>query len=121
MMNGPDRKPMHADLTLRGTTLMLGSENPDRGSRSAKTLGGSAVTLHFTVENADKVIAKAIKLGATLVMPVTDMFWGDRCGVVADADGNNWMIATHIAELTADEMKKKMKEQTSGQASAAAA
>jgi hypothetical protein len=50
-----------------------------------------------------------------------DMFWGDRCGVVADADGNNWMIATHIAELTAEEMKKKMKEQTSGQASAAAA
>ena len=119
IMKGPDGKPMHAELALRGTTLMLGAENPDRGVRSAKTLGGSAVTLYLTVENADKVVAKAIKLGANVVMPVMDMFWGDRCGTVADADGNTWMIATHVGEPTAAEMKKKMKEQTGGQAAAA--
>jgi len=121
LMKGPDGKLMHAELTLRGTTLMLGPENPDRGARSAKTLGGSAVALYLTVENADKVVAKAIKLGASVVMPVMDMFWGDRCGTVADADGNNWWIVTHVAEPTAQEMNKKMKQQTSGQAAVAAA
>jgi PhnB protein len=121
VMKGPDGKLMHAELTLRGTTLMLGPENPARGARSAKTLGGSAVALYLTVENADKVFAKAVRLGASVVMPVMDMFWGDRCGTVADADGNNWWIVTHVAEPTPQEMKKKMKQQASGQAAAAVA
>jgi PhnB protein len=121
VMKGPDGKPMHAELSLRGTTLMLGPENPGRGARSAKTLGGSAATLYVTVENADKVVAKAIKLGASVVMPVTDMFWGDRCGTVADPDGNNWMVATHVAEPTAEDIKKSMKAQARGQAAAARA
>jgi len=120
VMKGPDGKPMHADLTLRGTRLMLGSENPDRGVRSAKSLGGSAVTLYVTSENADKTVAKAVKLGATIVMPVMDMFWGDRCGTVADADGYQWMIATHMAEPTPQEMNRKMKEMARGQAASAA-
>ena len=118
IMNGPDGKPIHAELTLRGTTLMLGPEIPQMGSRSAKTLGASPVTLYLTAENADKVVAKAVKLGATQKGPVMDMFWGDRCGTIVDPDGNTWMIATHIAEPTAQEMKKKMKEM-SGQAGAA--
>jgi PhnB protein len=119
-MKGPDGKAMHAELTLRGSTLMLGPENHQRGVRSAKTLGGSAVTLYLTVEDVDKVVAKATRLGAKVVMPVTDMFWGDRSGTVSDADGNNWMIATHVAEPTAQEMEHKMKEQTGGQAAGGA-
>src|ERR1700730_3888661 len=113
VMNGSDGKPVHAELTLRGTTLMLGPEIPQMGSRSAKTLGGSPVTLYLTVENADKVVAKATKLGATQKGPVMDMFWGDRCGTIVDPDGNAWMFATHIAEPTPQEMKKKMKEMSS--------
>src|SRR5882762_7260662 len=81
IMNGPDGKPMHAELTLRGTTLMLGPENPERGARSAKTLGASPVTLYLTTENVEKVVATAVKLGGTPKMPVMDMFWGDRCGI----------------------------------------
>lgn len=118
IMNGPDGKPIHAELTLRGTTLMLGPEIPQMGSRSAKTLGASPVTLYVTAENTDKVVAKAVKLGATQKGPVMEMFWGDRCGTIVDPDGNTWMIATHVAEPTAQEMKKKMKEM-SGQAGAA--
>jgi PhnB protein len=90
------------------------------GSQSAKTLGGSPVTLYLTAESADKVVAKAVKLGATQKGPVMDMFWGDRCGTIVDPDGNTWMIATHVAEPTAQEMKKKMKEM-SGQTGAASA
>src|SRR3989449_5004409 len=100
IMNGPDGKPIHAELTLRGTLLMLGPECPERGARSAKTLGASPVTLYLMTESADKTVAKAVKLGATVTCPVMDMFWGDRCGNVVDPDGYAWMIATHIAEPT---------------------
>lgn len=111
IMNGPDGKPMHAELTLRNTTLMLGPENPQRGVRSAKSIGASPVSLYLTTENVDKTVAKALKLGATAQGPVMDMFWGDRCGTVIDPDGYSWMIGTHMAEPTAQEMKKKMMEQ----------
>jgi PhnB protein len=109
IMNGPDRKPVHAELTLRGTTLMLGPENPQMGGRSANTLGGSPVTLYLLTENADKTIAKAVKLGATVKAPAAEAFWGDRVGTVVDPDGNSWMIATHVSEPTPQEMAKKMK------------
>jgi PhnB protein len=121
IMNGPDGKPMHAELTLRGTTLMLGPENPQMGFRSAKTLGNSPATLYLLTEDADKMVAKAVKLGATSKGPVMDMFWGDRIGTVVDPEGYTWMIATHIAELTPQEMKKKMKEQMASQAGSAPA
>ena len=107
---GPDGKPMHTELTLRGTTLMLGPEMPG-WTKSAKTMGGSPSTLYLYVENADKVFAKALKLGATQRMPVMEMFWGDRCGSLIDLEGYPWSVATHIAEPTPREMAKKMKEQ----------
>jgi|SRR5579862_577477 len=115
IMNGPDGKPIHAELTLRGTTLMLGPEMPERGARSAKNVGASPATLYLLTENVDKVVAKAIKLGATPQMAVTDMFWGDRVGSVLDPDGNHWMIATHASEPTPKEMAKRMKEMMQGQ------
>src|SRR5262249_14462930 len=79
IMNGPDGKPMHAELTLRGTTLMLGPENSTMGKRSAKSVGASPAALYLYVENVDKVVDKAAKLGAVGQGPVMDMFWGDRC------------------------------------------
>jgi PhnB protein len=115
IMNGPDGKAIHAELTLRGTTLMLGPEVPQMGSRSAKTIGASPASSYLLTENADKVVEKAAKLGATSNGPVMDMFWGDRCGSVIDPEGYTWMIATHIAEPTPQEMKKKMKEQAASQ------
>ena len=110
IMNGPDGKPIHGELTLRGTTLMLGPEMAQMGARSAKTIGASPATLYLLTENADKAVAKAVKLGATQKGPVADMFWGDRCGAIVDPDGYTWMIATHVAEPTPQEMKKKMDE-----------
>lgn len=113
VMNGPDGKPMHAELALRGNVIMLGPENPERGARSAKAAGGSPASLYLYTENADKVTAKAVKLGATAQGPVTDMFWGDRTGTIIDPEGYLWMIATHKAEPTPKEMNAKMKEQMS--------
>jgi len=115
IMNGPDGKPVHAELTLRGTTLMLGPEIPQMASRSAKTIGASPASLYLLTEDADKMVAKAVKLGATAKGPVMDMFWGDRCGTVVDPEGYTWMVATHREEPTPQEMKKKMKEQMTSQ------
>ncbi|HLH43177.1 MAG TPA: VOC family protein [Bryobacteraceae bacterium] len=118
--NGPDKKPIHAELTLRGTTLMLAPEMPQMGLRSAKTLGGSPITLYLLTEDADKMVAKAAKLGATVKAPVAEMFWGDRVGTVEDPDGNRWMIATHVADPTPQERMKKMKEMSAAPAGTSA-
>jgi uncharacterized glyoxalase superfamily protein PhnB len=119
IMNGPDGKPMHAELRLRDATLMLGPENPQRGARTANTIGGSPAVLYLMTENVDKVIAKAVKLGAKPMGPVMDMFWGDRVGTIVDPDGNTWMISTHMSEPTPQEMKKRMMEAVRTQASGA--
>ena len=110
-----------AGHTLRGTTLMLGPENEAMGKRSAKSLGGSPASLFVYVENVDKVVGKATKLGATSQGPVMDMFWGDRCGTIVDPEGYSWMVGTHKAEPTAKEMKEKMMEMMRQQSTAAAA
>jgi PhnB protein len=111
IMNGPDGKAIHAELTLRGTTLMLGPEMPKMGNRGAKTVGASPTTIYLLTENVDKTVAKSVKLGASTKGPVMDMFWGDRCGTVVDPEGYTWMVATHIAQPTPKEMQQKMKEQ----------
>ena len=125
MMKGPDGKPVHAELSLRGAVLMLGPESPAMGRRTAKNIGASPASLYLYVENVDKVVEKATKLGATSQGPVMDMFWGDRCGTVVDPDGYSWMIGTHKAEPTAKEMKrgmlemmKQMKQQPAGDVAA---
>ena len=109
-MNGPDGKPIHAELTLRGTALMLSPEFPQQGRLSPKAGGGCPVTLYVLTENADKMVAKAVKLGATPHGPVIDMFWGDRVGTIVDPEGYTWMIATHTSEPTPKEMKDNMKK-----------
>ena len=121
IMDGPDGKAMHAELTLRGATLMLGPENPQMGSRSARTIGASPASLYLLTEKVDKVVANAVKLGATPKGPVMDMFWGDRCGTVVDPEGYTWMVATHMAEPTPAEMRKRMKEQMASRPAASAA
>jgi PhnB protein len=85
---------MLAELRLRDTTLMLGPEGPQ--ARSAKSIGSTPVILYLTTEALDKVIAKAVKLGARLLARVRGEFLGDRTATIVDPEGNTWMIATHI-------------------------
>jgi PhnB protein len=121
IMNGPDGKAVHGELTLRGTTIMLTPEMPQMGSRSAKAVGASPTSLYLLTENVDKVVARAIKLGGAAKGPVMDMFWGDRCGAVVDPEGYLWMVATHKAEPAPKDMQQKMKEQMASQQAARAA
>ena len=91
----------------------------ERGYLSAKNAGASPATLYLYTENVDKLVAKALKLGATAQGPVMDMFWGDRSGTIVDPEGYKWMIATHKADPTPAEMKKGMAEMMKAMASAA--
>jgi len=93
-------EPIHAELTLRDTTVMLTPEVKNRGARSAKTIGGSSVVMYLMVDNVDKVIAKAMKLGGKQFGRVQEVFFGVRRGHIIDPDGHDWMIATHVTEYS---------------------
>jgi PhnB protein len=107
---GPDGKLMHACIRIGGAAVMLVDEMPQCNAFGPKTLKGSPVTIHLFVDDADAVFDRAAKAGATPVMPVQDMFWGDRYGVVTDPFGHNWSIATHVRDLTPEEIQKGMLE-----------
>lgn len=107
VMRAPDGKIGHAELELGGSLIMLADEFPDMGACSPKTLGGSAVGLHVYVEDADATVAAAATEGATIVRPVADQFYGDRLGQIEDPWGHRWSIASHIEDVSPDEMAKR--------------
>jgi len=111
VMRGPDGKPMHAELKLRDSVLMLGPEWPDKQGYSAKSLGNTPTTLYLYVEDVDRLATQAVNAGAKLLQPPADMFWGDRTAVLVDPDGNKWMLATHKSEPTPEQMEAEMKKQ----------
>jgi PhnB protein len=99
---------------------MLGPENAAMGKSTAKSVGASPMGLYLYVENVDKVVDKATRLGATSDGSVMDMFWGDRCGTIVDPDGYTWTVGTHKAEPTTKAMKVKMLEMMGQQEASAA-
>jgi PhnB protein len=105
---GEGGKLMHASIQIGDSKVFLVDENPSWQCRGPKLLGGTPVTIHLSVEDVDAVFAKAVAAGATPVMPVADMFWGDRYGIVADPFGHHWSIATHMFDLTPEEVQANM-------------
>jgi uncharacterized glyoxalase superfamily protein PhnB len=109
----PDgRRIMHAALRIGKSVLFLNDDFPEYcgGKSSTPTaLTGTPVTIHHYVENCDAAIKRAQDAGATVSMPPMDMFWGDRYGVVVDPYGHKWSFATHIKDLTPDEVEAGMK------------
>jgi len=98
---------MHAQIKVGDSIIMLVDEFPQMGCKGPLTLGGTAVFLHLYVENADAAFARAVAAGATSVMPVNDMFWGDRYGVVTDPFGHAWSLATHKEDLTPGQIAER--------------
>ncbi len=107
---GPDGRIMHAMIQIGDSFVMMMDEFPEMGTKSPDTIGGTAVTLHLYVEDADKTFNKAVDAGAKPVMPIMDAFWGDRYGVVTDPFGHSWAIATHQRDLNPEELKKAGEE-----------
>jgi PhnB protein len=108
-MPGPDGRLMHAAMRLEGRFFFLADDFPEyhQGkSHSPKVMGATSVTIHRYVTDTDAAIDRAKKAGATVIMPATDMFWGDRYGQVKDPFGHHWALATHIKDMTMQEMAK---------------
>ena len=108
-MPGPDGRIMHAELKIGDSMIMLADENPAAGIMSPKTVGGYSVGLHLYVENADAVIQKAVENGATTLRAIKNQFYGDRSGALLDPFGHHWNIATHVEDVSEEEMRKRMK------------
>lgn len=120
---GPDGRIMHAAVAINGAMLMLADEMKEMGTLGPNTLGGSPVTLHLNVANADAAIERAAAAGATVVMPAENMFWGDRYGQVKDPWGHSWSIAHPLSDkvMTEDELKEAAKDAMCGVANPAGA
>ena len=106
VMKMPGGAVMHAEVCIGNSTVMLTAENPQWNMKSAETLGGSPVSMHIYVEDADKLFNRAVEAGCEITGPIMDAFWGDRYGKVKDPFGIQWGLATHIADLTPDEIAK---------------
>ncbi len=101
---------MHAEIKIGDSMIMLNDELPGMGEQSPQTLGGRTASIFLYVEDADAVHAKAVAAGGTARMPVTEMFWGDRMGRIADPFGHEWAISTHTQDLSVEEIKKRGQE-----------
>lgn len=106
---GAADKLMHAQIRIGDSNIMLVDEMPEWGSLGPSALKGTPVTLHLYVSDADATFAQAIAAGATVKMPLADAFWGDRYGILVDPFGHQWSIATHIRDVSPDEMQQAMK------------
>ena len=105
---GPSGKLMHAMIKIGDSSLMLTDEMPECGSLGPNALKGTPVTLHIYVNDVDAFVARAVAAGATLTMPVQDMFWGDRYGRLVDPFGHQWSVATHLRDLSPAEIQEAM-------------
>ncbi len=111
----PQGKIMHACIRIGDSAVMLADENPECGGLGPKSLKGSPVTIHLQVEDADAAFQRAVAAGANVTMPLQDMFWGDRFSVIEDPFGHSWSIATHMRDLTPEEIQQAAQEMFSQQ------
>ena len=106
-MPGPGDKVGHAEIEIGDSVIMLADEHPDMNAHGPKTVGGTPVTLHVYVEDADAVFERAVQAGAKALRPVEDQFYGDRLGEFEDPFGHRWSVATHVEDVTPEEMEKR--------------
>jgi uncharacterized glyoxalase superfamily protein PhnB len=107
----PDGKLGHAMIRIGDSNIMLADEFEGCGSAGPATLKGTPVTLHLYVPDVDAQFERALTAGATVKMPLADMFWGDRYGIVEDPFGHRWSIATHKREVAPEEMAAAMQRE----------
>jgi len=108
---GPDGKSlMHAEIRVGNSRIMLGDESPAMGCLAPVTLGGPGGSLYVYVPDVDAAFKRAVAAGAKALMPVTDMFYGDRFGQVEDPSGHRWGLATHVEDVAPEEMMRRQRE-----------
>ena len=105
-MPGPGGKIMHAEIRIGDSVIMLNDEMPEMGARSPKAYGGTPVRFYVYVDDVDAAWKRAVDAGARPVMPLQDMFWGDRTGCLEDPFGHLWNLAQHVGDPTPEEIQK---------------
>lgn len=110
-MNRPDGKVGHAEIKIGDSPVMLADENPDMGALSPQTVGGCPLSFLIYVEDVDTVFAQAVAAGAKVAAEVEDKFYGDRAGGVSDPFGYTWYIATHVEDVSPEEIGKRAAQQ----------
>lgn len=113
-MEMPNGKVAYAELKIGDSKIMLSSECPEQGTKSPKTLGGSAMSIYLYVKNVDATMKTAVTLGAKIIREAEDMFYGDRSGGIQDPSGHHWYVSTHIEDITPAELKKRAAEMFGG-------
>jgi PhnB protein len=111
-MPGPDGRLGHAELELGDSVIMLADENPEMGARGPRSVGGSPVTIHVYVDDVDAAFERALQAGAKTLQAVDDRFYGDRAGQLEDPFGHHWSLATHVEDVSPEEMSKRVAEMT---------
>ena len=106
-LSEPTGRIGHAELDFGGTTLMLSDEFPEYNIYGPQTIGGTSLTIHLHVDDADALIRRAVAAGATVVRPAQDQFYGERSGTVRDPFGHEWNIGHHIEDVATDEMQRR--------------
>ncbi len=99
---------VHAEIQIGDSRVMLAEENLQEGARSPLTLKGTPVNIYLYVPDVDATYSKAVAAGAKGTTPLSNMFWGDRYGEVSDPFGHRWSLATHIEDVSPEEMAKRM-------------
>jgi PhnB protein len=115
-MPTPDGRVAHAELRIGDSRIMVGDEMPEMGASSPQTVGGTAVAIFLYVKDVDAWFARATAAGATVEMPLADMFWGDRYGKLVDPFGHKWSMAMHIEDVSPKEMARRSAEAMADQA-----
>jgi PhnB protein len=110
----PPEKVGHAELEIGDALVMLSDEYPEMNAVSPKTVGGTPVTVMVYVEDVDATVARAVALGATVVRPIEDQFYGDRSGRFEDPWGHDWYVATHVEDVSPEEMERRAAEMAGG-------
>ena len=113
-METPDGGIGHAELDIGDSLVMLSDPFPQATTRPPKELGGTSASVFLYVEDVDAVVKRAVDAGATVTMEVADQFWGDRFGTVSDPFGHLWSIATHVEDVSPEEMAERVKEAMAG-------
>lgn len=111
-MDGPNGTVGHAELQIGNSRIMLADENPSMGQgyTSASTIGGSPVSLYIYLPNVDQIFDLAVAEGAKILKPVQDQFYGDRSGFFQDPFGHLWGVATHVEDVSPEELDRRMKK-----------
>ena len=109
-MDAPGGKIGHAELEIGDSKLMLSDPFPQSSVRPPGAVGGTTASVFMYVEDVDAVVKQAVDAGATVTMEVADQFWGDRFGTVSDPFGHVWSIATHVEDLTPEQIAERGQE-----------